>query len=234
MDNKRVLVFDAENCKFLLQFGQSQFAEPNGITANNKFCFVTDFNENKIFKFRIGDYSLVKVSQGAGGSNENLSNPLGIAISEDELLYVADSKNKRVCVYDSTSLNYVSELGVGILTYPCEVHISSNKIFVLDKGPLCLHTFDKSGMKLRSIITYGKDKQILHPASFCLDSDMNILITDLSSRTLKVFSSGGELLHKIGKLAPGTESVGECFGVVLFRNEIFISCVKPFHCIKIF
>ena len=233
-DNKRVQVFDVENCKFLLQFGQSQFTRPNGITANNKFCFITDSTENKIFKFSIEDYSLVKVNQGAGGSNENLDKPVGIAISEDELLYVADNANNRVCVYDSTSLNYVSELGVGMLLSPRDVIISSDKIFVLDVGPLCLHTFDKSGMKLRSILTCGKDKQILTPSSFCLDSDMNILITDVGSRTLKVFSSEGELLHKIGKDAPGTESVGGCFGVALFRSDIFISCAEPFDCIKIF
>ena len=233
-DNKRVQVFDAENWKFFLHFGQSQFTAPNGITANNKFCFVTDFNENKIFKFRIGDYSLVKVSQGAGGSNENLNKPGGIAISGDELLYVADNDNNRVCVYDSISLNYVSELGVGMLLSPREVHISSNKIFVLDRAPLCLHTFDKSGMKLRSILTCGKDEQILTPASFCLDSDMNILITDYGSRTLKVFSSEGELLHKIGEHGPGTESVGKCFRVVLFKEYIFVSCCAPFHCIKVF
>ena len=233
-ENKRVQVFDAENWKFLFKFGQSQFTRSSGITANNEFCFVTDRFENKILKFRIGDYSLVKVSQGAGGSDENLCNPLGITISEDKLLYVADRNNNRVCVYDSASLNYVSELGVGMLIYPRKVNTSSKKIFVLDEGPLCLHTFDKSGMKLRSIITCGEDKQILDPASFCLDSDMNILITDVGSQTLKVFSSEGELLHKIGKYALGTESVGECFGVVLFRNDIVISCLKPLNCIKIF
>ena len=137
-------------------------------------------------------------------------------------------------MYDSISLNYVSELEIGMLTSPYEVHISSNKIFVLDAGPLCLHTFDKSGMKLRSILTCGKDKLILDPASFCLDSDMNILITDYGSRTLKVFSSEGELFHKIGKHAPGTESVRKCFGVVLFKEHIFVSCCTPFHCIKVF
>ena len=73
--NKRVQVFDAENWEFLFQYGKFKFTTPNGITANNKFCFVTDFIKNKILKFRIGDYSLVKVSQGAGSSNKYLDEP---------------------------------------------------------------------------------------------------------------------------------------------------------------
>ena len=39
-------------------------------------------------------------------------------------------------MYDSTSLNYVSELGVGMLTSPRDVIISSDKIFV------CKHNLD--------------------------------------------------------------------------------------------
>ena len=40
-DNERVQVFDAESGSFFLKFGQSQFSNPNGITTNKKFCYVT-------------------------------------------------------------------------------------------------------------------------------------------------------------------------------------------------
>ena len=230
-DNKRIQVFDVESGKYLLQFGRSHFTQPSGVVTLGKYCYVTDRTLNKIFKFEIGDYKLIKKSK-AGGSYRNLSHPTGIAVTDDEVVYVVDFSNSRVCAYDR-ELRYVSELGVGTLNSPSEVKICSELIYVIDVSSHCLHCFDKSGKELRSFLTCGIGKQILGPSTFCFDGDKNIIIADHDAQTLKIFSPSGELLHQIGKEVPDTEDVGDCFGVVLFGQNIFVTCAN-LDSIKIF
>ena len=224
-DNRRVQVFDAESGNFLLQFGRPQFSNPNGVTTNNTFCYVTDVNENKIFQFSIKDYSLVRETTRAGGSFKNLNNPAGIAMSEEDLMYVTDYGNNRVYVYDAT-LNYVDELGVGMLRYPRDVKIYCNEIYILDQGFHCLHIFTKFGIKQCSMLHSGEYEAISTASSFTIDADWNIIVSDIDSQALKIFSIKGKLLHSIDR--------EDCFGVVLFRGNLFLSCREPSHCIKLF
>ena len=232
-ENKRVQVLDPESGTFLSQFGSSSLVEPNGVYANDLFCYVTDNSLHTLLQFSVENYELVKKSSPTGGTHKNLNNPAGLTGS-DHVLYVADNRNDRVCVFDLYELEFLSEVGVGTLKNPCDVKVSCDEIYVLDNSPQYLHTFDKSGNSLRSILnSLCAEGKIFDPASFCIDNNRNIIVTDVQSQTLKIFSQEGKLLHCIGEV-PGTEAVGECYGVILFRNTIFVSCSYPYHCVKVF
>ena len=89
------------------------------------------------------------------------------------------------------------------LVNPCDVKISDSSLFVLTNSNPCLHVFTMTGQKIRSLISRGPNMQIENSLFFCLDKDMNILMTDTSSHQIKVFGSNGNLKHIIGQ--PGDE-----------------------------
>ncbi len=80
----------------------NQFAGPHDITlGNNDAIFVLDTANGKVVKFfNKGSRAAQKANLGKKGLVEAIFNrPLGIAISDDEIVYIADTGNHRIDRY---------------------------------------------------------------------------------------------------------------------------------------
>ena len=52
---------------------------------------------------------------------------------------------------------------------------------------------------LHSLISRGEGMDVLRPFFFCLDRNNNIVISDIHTHCIRVFSPAGDLLHTIGR-----------------------------------
>ena len=74
-----------------------------------------------------------------------------------------------------------------------------NTLYVLSLGDSpCVHAFNHTGHKIRSLITHGVGMQVAGPFFFSLDTKKKLIISDWGSNQIKIFSNEGTLLHTIG------------------------------------
>lgn len=80
-------------------------------------------------------------------------------ITEDGLIYIADTGNKRILVSDLKG-NYVREFGQGVLVTPCGVFVTEeNIVYVADRDAKKIFVFDPEGNVINE---YGKPNHPLY------------------------------------------------------------------------
>ena len=164
--NHRVQVLDAGSLAVVATFGTTGAAGsdnahlnlPSGVgfDAAGGRIFVADTGNQRIQVFDAGSFAYLATlgTTGAAGSdNAHFSAPASAFVNAAaHQLYVADSGNQRVQVFDTASLLYVATLGVtgisgstsGLFNQPldAELNPSANQIMVADSANGRVELFD--------------------------------------------------------------------------------------------
>ena len=218
----KVLSFQGE---FLTQFGQEVLSGPWGIAVTEEFIFVTDLNHNSLLQFNKDTLQLIN----RAGTKEELNSPQGLCVDRNGDVFIADCRNYRVIVL-SGNLSFKSCIGTGILSLPLDVKLSPDTLVVLDRSPNCVRIFSKGGDLLTSCVSQGSEPNCLvnRPFFFCIDPDMNILISDYGHDTIKIFTHSGELIHTLGKKGKSRGELIEPYGIAVSHSgTIFIVSCNP-------
>jgi len=121
------------------------------------------FSSNSTFlTYTIGQNNKWKITQDAYLVSEVILEDAGLYYPEDMYLkdgklYIADSGNARILVYDLKTRK-ISEIGAWSLFTPTGVFVDDNYIYVADVGLSEIVIFDKNGNEIKTI---GKPKSIL-------------------------------------------------------------------------
>ena len=121
---------------------------------------------------------------------------------KNELIYVADSGNGRIIVYDTESRT-AAELGQDILKSPTGLFVTDDRIFVADYGHACVFVLNKSFEIIQKIERpqnelFGKDASF-KPQKVLVDSGGNIyVVSDGSFEGMLQFSSDGVFIGYYG------------------------------------
>ena len=185
--NSRIQVF-SEDGKFLTEFGKGQLYRPYDIALYDRWAFVSDWRYHSILKFQKSNFKFMNKSvKGVVGF------PRGLTVDRNEVL-VADGENNRIAVLN-LELEYLREIGRGILKEPCDVKINLNKIFVLDRNTSHnVLVFSKSADLLYSMIRVQSGAGWMF---MCLDQFSNILISNSVDKSIQIFTLEGQLIHSI-------------------------------------
>ena len=90
--------------------------------------------------------------------------PSGLTVDRNEVL-VADSNNNRIAVLN-LELEYLRDIGRGILSEPWDLKINLRKIFVLDKNTSHnVYVFSRSAV---SVIQYDKCEKWRQVSCLCV------------------------------------------------------------------
>ena len=222
----KVLSFQGE---FLTQFGQEVLSGPYGIAVTEEFIFVTDWGHNSLFQINKDTLQLINRAGTEGGAEGELNAPKGLCVDRNGDVFIADSWNNRVSVF-SGNLCFKSCIGTGILRVPQDVKLIPDTLVVLDWSPNCVRIFSRSGNMLTSCVSQGYEPNCLvnTPFFFCLDPDMNILISDWGNDTIKIFTHSGELIHSLGKKGKSSGEFIEPRGIAVSHSgTIFIVSKNP-------
>ena len=143
---------------------------------------------------------------------EGLVDPVGLAIdTENRLLYVVDTQQDQVIVYDADTLKLLRRIGTGgknhELTTPGDFGApqgvaldQDGNVYVTDTLNNRVEIFDADG---NFISLFGKHGDgpgyFARPKGIAIDSDGHIWVADAMEDRLQVFNREGQLLTYIGQ-----------------------------------
>ena len=190
-----------------------------GIVVNGNNLYVTDMDAHTVFHLKIeADLRLVgRVgSRGSGMGQFDLPRQLSIATNSD--VYIADAYNNRIQILDC-SLHPIREVTHPSMHRPYDVKLTMEEMYVITPASSpCVHVFNHTGHKIRSLIACGGGINITRPSFLCLDTEKNIIISDSHSHWIKIFSNEGALLHTIGENGFQVGMFNYPYGIALSSN----------------
>jgi len=147
-----------------------------------------------------------------GQISEGLQDPVGIALdTTNRFLYVVDTQQDQVIVYDADSLKLLRRIGTGgknhFLTSPGDFRApqgvaldKDGNVYVTDTLNNRVEIFDADG---NFISLFGKHGDgpgyFARPKGIAVDSDGHIWVADEMEDRLQVFNREGQLLTFIGQ-----------------------------------
>ncbi len=173
---------------------------------------------------------------------EGLVDPVGLAIdTENRFLYVVDTQQDQVIVYDADTLKLLRRIGTGgknhFLTAPGDFGApqgvaldKDGNVYVADTLNDRVEIFDADG---NFISTFGKAGDgpgyFARPKGIAIDGDGHIWVADQMQDRLQVFNREGQLLTYIGQghgELPG--QFKSLIGVAIDRqNRVFTTEQEP-------
>jgi DNA-binding beta-propeller fold protein YncE len=146
-----------------------------------------------------------------GQITEGLVDPVGLAIdATNRFLYVVDTQQDQVIVYDADSLKLLRRIGTGgknhFLTTPgdfgapqCVALDKDGNVYVTDTLNNRVEIFDADGNFISLFGKHGDGPGYLaRPKGIAVDSDGHIWVADQMEDRLQVFNREGQLLTYIG------------------------------------
>ena len=194
----RVSVF-SETGDFLNTFSHQGMNLPLGIALHRDNIYVTDLRSHSVFHFKMEQIRHVATfGSGTGSSDELLNNPLGLTVSTDGDVFVADCNNDRIKILDQ-SLRFKRHVTHQSMKNPRDVKLTRDAMYVLCDSSPCILVLSHAGQLTRSLVTRGDGMQVSYAWFFCLDAEQNLLISDYRAHDVKIFSKHGTYLHTIGQ-----------------------------------
>ena len=183
-----------------------------GITFDLKGnVWVADYGHNKVLKLSQDD-RLLKTIDHAGSNSDHFINPTGVSISPEGLVYICDSGNHRVTVHDEegTFLFAFGSKGSGPGCFDRLRDVtfgSDGLVYVTDRWNSRICVWSKEG----SFQRYFKTKYA--PTCITATCDSHLFITSLYSRTVMVYTLGGQLVHEFGGIGPDRGRFSVAYGI---------------------
>ena len=201
-EKKNVNVF-TDTGKYLFEFtnlskGINSLIGPKCIYVHHQFVFITDPFSNAIIIFTIDGYYITQIKNVHAEGNIYLNGPTGVAVDEEDSIYVANCIGNQVLVLTQERPFLTVVLGRIQTHWPHAIKLHKDMIIVLDNINPCVAFFRKDGEFISRYITRGRYGQIWRPFSFDIDQEDNMLITDVENHYFRVFSANGELIKTFG------------------------------------
>lgn len=134
--------------------------------------------------------------------NGHFNGPRGIAIDSSDNIYVADTGNNRVQIFDSSG-NFISKFGTsgssdGQFNLPRGITADDSKIYVADTNNNRVQIFDSTGTFQLKFGTLGTSNgQFNSTQGIEVDSSGNIFVGDTNNLRVQKFNSTGGFISKI-------------------------------------
>jgi DNA-binding beta-propeller fold protein YncE len=161
---RHVLVFNAKH-EVEASFGAGELVSPAGIAIDttNRFVYVVDTQQDQVLVYDADSYKLLR-RIGTTGKNHTLTGPgdfslpTHVAVDKEGNVYVTDTLNNRVEIFDADG-NFIREFGKGgdgpgRFARPKGITIDNDgHIWVADEVQSRVQVFDKEG---RLLIYFGQ------------------------------------------------------------------------------
>lgn len=148
---------------------------------------------------------------------------VGLAIDEDDRLFVSDAKLHRVLVF-SAKHQQEATIGADVLVRPGGVAIDRENrfLYVADTGNDVVDVFDADNYKLlRQIGKPSRKHEQTEPGTFALpedvtvDKDFNLYVTDTFNNRIEIFDADGALIGTFGKNGDGPADLERPKGIAV-------------------
>jgi YYY domain-containing protein len=194
--------------------------QPCGVAISGENVYIADTWNGRIQSFTVKG---VWKSTATG-----LFGPRGIAVAGDGRVWVTDTGNKRVLVYDGTlkELQQIGKLGSGPLEFSDPVGIAagpSGSIYVADTGNARIQVLSDKGQFERAISVPGWNRNV--EPHLEVDQDGTIYASDTKNNALMIFKPSGELDNR-RSLDDSNRPLARPTGVALDRKNRILYVVN--------
>ncbi len=196
----RAVVYDHDG-NFLLGIGEKgRFDQPVGIVVNDALhrVYIVDTRKHNVSVFDSKEGRFLFDFGGRGVENGQFNWPTNIAIDKDGKLYVMDTFNFRVQVFDAEG-KFLSKFGavgtaLGRFAKPKGIGVDSEgHIYVVDAAFSNIQIFDSQGRLLLFFGGFGnRPGQLWLPAGMAIDQDDLIYVADQYNHRINVYQYLGE------------------------------------------
>jgi DNA-binding beta-propeller fold protein YncE len=185
-----------------------QLIGPYGIAFDSKgLVYVADQRVGAVFIFNTETHDTQLIRNGYEAHFGWIN---GLAIDDDDRLFVSDGKMKRVIIFNpkhevegQISEGLVDPVGLAIDT-------ANRFLYVVDTQQDQVIVYDADSLKLlRRIGTGGKNHYLTTPGDFgapqgvALDADGNVYVTDTLNNRVEIFDAVGNFVSLFGKHGDG-------------------------------
>ncbi|MFX0146007.1 MAG: PA14 domain-containing protein, partial [Candidatus Hodarchaeota archaeon] len=147
----------------------------------------------------LGEVSFVISWGGQGDGPGQFQEPRGVAVSLEGLVYVADTGNGRIQVFNADG-EFLGLWGQEILAEPFDLAVDrEGQVYVLDPGQDRLFVFSQEGL-LQS--QWGEDWGLFDPRGLDVDRDGKIYIANTGGSAILKISPQGQVMERYG--SPGS------------------------------
>ncbi|RJQ16393.1 MAG: 6-bladed beta-propeller [Nitrospiraceae bacterium] len=183
---------------------KGEFENPGGLAIDEKRrrLYVVDTRQHNVRAYSTIDLGLLMTIGERGSNNGNFNFPTNIALDGEGNIYVVDTNNFRVQIFnpDGKHIKTIGRIGdaPGSFARPKGIAIDSEgHIYVVDAAFQNFQIFDKNGQLLLFVgeAGYGNGQFFL-PAGIFIDSEDRIYVVDQLNKRVQVFEYLGEKWKK--------------------------------------
>lgn len=233
-----IFIFDPQTkaVELIRNGHEAHFGLINGLALDdNDRLFVTDGRLRQVLVFN------AKHEQEAAFGADVLARPGGIALDrENRLLYVVDTENDQVVVFDADAFKVLRRIGVSgkkhILTAPGTFSLPTNvaldgdgNVYVTDTLNNRVEIFDADGNFISMFGKHGDGPgYFARPKGIAVDSDGHIWVVDTYQDRVQVFNREGRLLIYVGGHGGYPGQFADAYGIAISRdNHVIVSEQYP-------
>jgi sugar lactone lactonase YvrE len=179
---------------------EGKFISVSGLAVDDErgLIYLCDSNRHTIFVYSLEDYSQLRTIAKRGHEIGDLNFPTNIALDSSGNLFVVDTGNFRVQVFDPEGkwVRKFGELGdlPGYFTRPKGIALDSeDNVYVVDAAFQNIQIWNKEGQYLMAFGEGGSDPgQFSLPAGMTIDHQDKLYVVGQLSRRFQVFQYLGE------------------------------------------
>lgn len=196
--NGKISVFSKKG-KFIKNFTDdsknvSFLKSPAGLRIYNNKLYVTDIQTSRVLEYSLSGKMLLEIKS-AAADDDVLSAPNAVTIDDEQNIYVSDTGNQRLVVYDKTgkfiriingskdgkgNSKFVNPRGIGIQP--------NGTLLMVDNMTHYVYGFDKNGKQKFLFGGMGSDNdQFYLPNGLFVDSTGEVLITDIVNKRVAIY-----------------------------------------------
>lgn len=233
-----IFIFNAESkaVELIRNDHEARFGLINGLALDdNDRLFVTDGKLRQVLVFNS------KHQQEAAFGADVLARPGGIAIDrENRFLYVVDTENDQVVVFDADSFKVLRRIGVsgkkhtltapGTFSLPTNVAVDNEgDVYVTDTLNNRVEIFDADGNFISMFGKHGDGPgYFARPKGIAVDCDRHIWVVDTYQDRLQVFDREGRLLIYLGGHGGYPGQFTAAYGIAIAKdNRVIVSEQYP-------